>query len=54
LNDGKQAKRGEEVKVEFVDNSHAVISFDGEEQKLETIEVFFDTENQRIVSATTK
>jgi len=45
-NDGKQSQDGVEVKTEFTDDTHAVIIFDGEEQKPEIIEIFFDKTNK--------
>ena len=47
-NDGKSSQDGEEVKTEFIDNSHAVIVFYGEEQNPEIIEIFFDKQNETI------
>ena len=47
-NDGKQSSAGDEVKTGFTDNARAVIVFDGEEQRPETIEIFFDRQNHTI------
>ena len=47
-NDGKQSRDGVEVKTEFIDNTHAIIIFNGEEQKSEIIEIFFNRTNSTI------
>jgi len=47
-NDGAQARVGEEVKTEFTDDTHAIIIFDGKEQKPETIEIFFNEQENTI------
>jgi len=53
-NDGGRAQEGKEVQVEFTDNAHAVISFDGDEQTPEIFEIFFDTPNNKIITTRTK